>query len=184
MIGHGLSALRAPALSAALLFLFTATAAAQPGPGGGFYQGRYYPSRYGYSGTPYGFRDPTANADFFLYGDPGFYQSPSMFLYAHPETVLYPAPPGGATVEVKVPAAAEVWFDDEPTRHRGEFRRFVSPPLAPGKEFHYDVRARWKEGDRVVDQTRTVGVRSGQTTEVDFNRPEKAPAPKDAPPEK
>jgi len=181
------TALRTPAMAGALLLLSAATAAAQPGPSpvGGFYQGRFYPSQYGYSGTPYGFRDPTANADFFLYGAPGFYQSPSMFLYAHPEVAVYRrADRDSATVEVRVPAGAEVWFDDEPTRQRGEQRTFVSPPLTPGREFHYDVRARWKDGDRVVDQTRAVGVRSGQTTEVDFNRPEKATAPKDAPPDK
>jgi uncharacterized protein (TIGR03000 family) len=184
MFGHGQSTLRTSALAAALVFLSAATAAAQPGPGGGFYQGRYYPSRYGYSGTPYGFRDPTANADFDLYGAPGFYQSPSMFLYAHPEVVRYGHGVGGATVDVRVPANAEVWFDDEPTRQRGEWRRFVAPPMTPGKEFHYDVRARWTEGDRVVDQTRVVGVRSGGVSEVDFTQPEKAPAPKDAPPGK
>jgi uncharacterized protein (TIGR03000 family) len=180
MFTRRIIALQTPALAAALLFWTAATAAAQPG--GGFYPGGYSPSRYGYSGTPYGFRDPTANADFDLYGAPGFYQSPSMFLYAHPEVVRYGHNLGGATVDVRVPANAEVWFDDEPTRQRGEFRRFVAPPMTPGKEFHYDVRARWTDGDKVIDQTRAVGVRAGGVSEVDFTRPEKAPAPKDSPP--
>jgi uncharacterized protein (TIGR03000 family) len=78
-----------------------------------------------------------------------------------------------ATVDVRVPADAEVWFDGNATRQRGEMREFSSPPLTPGKEYHYDIRARWMDNGRPVEDTRRVSVRAGARTDVDFTRPEK-----------
>jgi uncharacterized protein (TIGR03000 family) len=71
---------------------------------------------------------------------------------------------------LRVPAGAEVWFDDEPTKQTGSNRRFVSPPWTPGKEYSYEVRVRWKDGDRTVERRRTVPVHANSWQEIDFTR--------------
>ena len=72
---------------------------------------------------------------------------------------------------VHVPADADVWFDGDATKQQGEWRAFASPPLTPGKDYSYDVRARWTVGGKTVDQTRTVVVHANDKVEVDFTRP-------------
>ena len=56
---------------------------------------------------------------------------------------------------------------------------FQSPPLDPGRNYTYEVRARWTEDAKEVSQTRKVRVRIGQRVTVDFTRPE--PQPEDLP---
>jgi uncharacterized protein (TIGR03000 family) len=46
-------------------------------------------------------------------------------------------------------------------------RQFYSPPLAPGR-YSYEVRARWTENGREVNQTQQVQVTPGARVEVDF----------------
>jgi uncharacterized protein (TIGR03000 family) len=76
--------------------------------------------------------------------------------------------PNAATVIVHVPAGAEIWFEGAKTGQRGATRTFVSPPLAPGKGFTYDLRARWKEDGKEIDRNRAVRVHAGETVEVTF----------------
>ena len=76
-----------------------------------------------------------------------------------------------AHVEVRVPADADVWLGAGKTRQTGAVRQFVSPPLAPGQEYTYEVRARWTEGGKEVVQTRRLDVRAGSWKGVDFTRP-------------
>jgi uncharacterized protein (TIGR03000 family) len=73
-----------------------------------------------------------------------------------------------AEVTVLVPAAAEIFFDGVPTTQKGAERLFVSPPLEPGRTFHYDVLARWKQDGETVERTRTVRVTSGARVRVSF----------------
>jgi uncharacterized protein (TIGR03000 family) len=85
----------------------------------------------------------------------------------------YGARPGseGGTARVKVTlpdAGAQVWFEGQLTQQRGTQRGFVSPRLGPGQEYVYDVRARWTENGRAVEQTRTVRVRADGVATVDF----------------
>ncbi len=78
--------------------------------------------------------------------------------------------PNAATIDVHVPADAQVWFDGDPTNQRGSDRVFTSPSLDPGKAYHYEVKARWTENGRPVERTKRVEVRAGQRTTVDFNQ--------------
>jgi len=78
--------------------------------------------------------------------------------------------PNAATIDVRVPADAQVWFDGDPTNQRGSDRVFTSPSLNPGKAYHYEVKARWTENGRPVERTKRVEVRAGQRTTVDFNQ--------------
>jgi uncharacterized protein (TIGR03000 family) len=74
-----------------------------------------------------------------------------------------------ATVRVKVPAGAEVWFDKEKTTQTGTDRVFQSAPLTPGKTHVCSVRAKWNEGGQAVEQFRVVGVRAGETAKLTFS---------------
>jgi uncharacterized protein (TIGR03000 family) len=73
-----------------------------------------------------------------------------------------------ASLEVHVPAEAEIWFDGARTQQSGAVRVFVSPPLPAGKEYVYEVQARWKQDGRDVVQRQEVAVRAGQRVRVDF----------------
>jgi len=81
---------------------------------------------------------------------------------------------GSAHIQVRVPGNAQVWIEGEQTTRTGPAREFVSPRLAPGKDYQYEVKARWTENGRTVDQVRSATVRANQTTVVDFTQP--APA--------
>jgi uncharacterized protein (TIGR03000 family) len=76
-----------------------------------------------------------------------------------------------AYVRVVVPADAELWFDGEKTAQTGTSREFVSPPLTLGTDYSYEIRARWLENGKPVDQTRSVTVRGGSLTLVNFTHP-------------
>jgi uncharacterized protein (TIGR03000 family) len=160
--------------------------------GGGFHSGGF--SRGGFGYYP-GFGIGVGGYGGGYYGgySDGYYCSEPAPIYVQSTPVViqsqrfYPSddaltpPPaasgGAATVTLRVPADADVWFNGDPTTQRGESRQFASPPLSPGRDYHYEVRARWTEGDRIVDQTRRVTVRADGRTDVDFTRPEPVGAP-------
>jgi uncharacterized protein (TIGR03000 family) len=75
-----------------------------------------------------------------------------------------------AEITVVVPADAQVFFDGEPTRSTGTRRVFVSPPLEPGKAFHYDLLVRWKVDGKPVEETRRIAVKAGGKTEATFGK--------------
>jgi uncharacterized protein (TIGR03000 family) len=79
--------------------------------------------------------------------------------------------PAQAGIRVLVPADAEVFFDGEPTAQKGTSRLFITPPLAAGKKYHYDVLARWKQDGKTVERTRKVAVNGGATVRVDLRTP-------------
>jgi uncharacterized protein (TIGR03000 family) len=174
-------------------------------PGGvsqGYYNNRnygYYNNRnYGYSPSWYGgFGLSLGYAPLYL----GGYYTPNYYDDAPPLYALTPTPvpnsgnyslllplditppapapvaPGDtkAYVQVVVPANAEIWFDGDKTSQTGSRREFVSPPLDPGTDYAYEIRARWLENGKLVEETRTVTVRGGLRTLVNFIRP--APTP-------
>jgi uncharacterized protein (TIGR03000 family) len=84
-----------------------------------------------------------------------------------PQRVLAPDAKS-ATMDVRVPAGAEIWFEGSKTGQRGTTRTFVSPPLEPGQGYTYAIRARWNEGGKDVEQTRKVSVHSSERVEVNF----------------
>jgi uncharacterized protein (TIGR03000 family) len=80
----------------------------------------------------------------------------------------YSVDPTSATMNVRVPADAVIWFEGSKTGQRGASRTFVSPPLEKGQGFTYEIRARWTKDGKEVEQTRTVRVRAGENVDVDF----------------
>jgi uncharacterized protein (TIGR03000 family) len=72
-----------------------------------------------------------------------------------------------ATIVVRVPADAKVYFDDQLTQQTGEERTFVTPSLRPGRTFAYTVRTEIVSGGRVVSKTERVKVRAGEAIAVE-----------------
>jgi len=93
----------------------------------------------------------------------GYYSYPTYSYYPYTPPVYVPdyssaygtpvpATATGAIVQVRVPSAdAKVWFDGVQTAQTGLLRTFNSPPLTSGN-YHYQIKVRWIEGGRVVEQ--------------------------------
>ena len=86
---------------------------------------------------------------------------------------VVPAAPAGeakgtANVTVIVPADAEITIDGAPTSLTGTERAFVTPPLSPGYNYSYTMRARWTANGVPVEQTRKVTFSAGANVRVDF----------------
>jgi uncharacterized protein (TIGR03000 family) len=75
-----------------------------------------------------------------------------------------------AHVNVKVPAGAQLWFNDKQTQQTGTDRTFETPPLKPGQKYTYDVKAQWKENGQTMTKTRTISVTAGANVNVDFEK--------------
>jgi uncharacterized protein (TIGR03000 family) len=133
-----------------------------PGYYGGYgYSPYYYSSPYydNYS-TPYSTYAPSYTSNYYSPPDSGtapLAVSPGVDLNATK-----------ATIEVRVPAGAQLWLDGTLTKQTGEMRTFASPPLQTGRIFSYEFRARWMQDGKPVEQTRRVDVAAGQMSKVDF----------------
>jgi uncharacterized protein (TIGR03000 family) len=96
--------------------------------------------------------------------------------YVAPTYYCPPAPPpcqdNVARIRVLVPAGARVWVDNQETTQLGTDRSFDSPPLTPGKEYTYNVTARWNcpDGKEAV-KTRQVDVQANAAVSVDLTQP-------------
>jgi uncharacterized protein (TIGR03000 family) len=69
---------------------------------------------------------------------------------------------------VKVPANAEVWFDQTKMTSTGAVREYQTPSLAANRRYSYEVQARWEENGRAITQTQTVWFMAGKHTVVTF----------------
>jgi uncharacterized protein (TIGR03000 family) len=145
-----------------------------------YYRSHYYDgvyphadhySYYDYT-SPYSYRRPTPGSSGYGTFNPE-QQSPSAFPGNYiPETGGARGPETGiARITVHVPDDAAVTFDGAKTASTGSIRRFESPLLARGKEYVYDVEARWQENGRTVTQKKEIRVAGGASVEVDFPLP-------------
>ena len=136
--------------------------AAQPGYNAPAAAGYTYANGYRSSGyTPgysYGAREFSAPA--YSYGS-----------FSPEQTAGYygtPAEARAAVIDVRLPSDAVILFDGKQTTAAGPERRFISPPLTPGKEYVYEVSVRWHEGGCEVTRTRSVPVRGGERLNIAF----------------
>lgn len=85
-----------------------------------------------------------------------------------------PVPNGPAPVHVtvRVPDGAQVWVADAPSNQTGPAQTFVSPPVEPGVDYTYVIRAAWTENGQPVSRTKRVTVRAGDRVTVDMTQPE------------
>jgi uncharacterized protein (TIGR03000 family) len=75
-----------------------------------------------------------------------------------------------ALIILRVPANAEVFFEGKQTSQTGRFRSFVTPALESGRDYSYEIRARWTEGGRTVEQTRKINIRAGDRLTLNFTK--------------
>ncbi len=82
---------------------------------------------------------------------------------------MVPAP---ATIVVSLPADARLTIDEAATTTTSERRVFVSPELAPGREFHYTLKAEWVRDGKTVMVSKQVAVSAGNETAVNIDAEE------------
>jgi uncharacterized protein (TIGR03000 family) len=73
-----------------------------------------------------------------------------------------------ARVNVLVPSDAVLTIQGQRMSQTGSYREFVSPPLVPGHDYTYTIRAAWNANGSDVSQERTVHVAAGSRVEVDM----------------
>jgi uncharacterized protein (TIGR03000 family) len=78
-----------------------------------------------------------------------------------------------ANITVLLPADAELLFDGFAATQRGGERHFVTPALEVGKNYQYEVLARWQENGKSVEQRRMVDITGGADVRIDFLTPAK-----------
>jgi uncharacterized protein (TIGR03000 family) len=117
-----------------------------------------YSGLYDYGASPYSSTNPDTSALVTPQAGTSQYQS------FYPPTTT----DTNAHVTVKVPADAQLWFEGKATTSTGAVREFESPPLAPGRRYSYEVRARWNENGHEITQTQKVAVTAGARVNVEF----------------
>jgi uncharacterized protein (TIGR03000 family) len=151
-----------------------------------YYYGGYsgYPYYYGgYSAHPYYYGNSYLGSYYtpiYSYYTPGYSSlavqpygtNPNDSGYLGPTTSSSTSPDNLAHLKVEVPADAQIWVEGAKTKQTGTVRDFVSPPLTPGQDYRWDIRAKWTdETGHVVDQTKHVPVRAGSQVQVNFLAP-------------
>lgn len=146
-----------------------------------------YGNGYGRSGYGYGGYSYPSYSSYYVEQAPVYippatsYYVPAAPAFAAPSNDVLPTPApapipvnGDAPVniEVRVPAKAIVSLGGMQSGKTGPVRKFVSPPIAAGKEFAYEVRGTWVEDGKEVTRTRRFKVRAGDSVTVDLTRPE------------
>jgi uncharacterized protein (TIGR03000 family) len=86
-----------------------------------------------------------------------------------------------ATIIVRLPADATLEFEGAKTKQTGEVRKFISPPITPGKIYVYTIKATWTENGKPKTIERTFEVKAGEQSEVnllaDAGRPAESRTP-------
>jgi uncharacterized protein (TIGR03000 family) len=77
-----------------------------------------------------------------------------------------------AYLVVQIYPDATLTVDGTPTKQKGELRRFYTPPLEPGKTYHYTLVAEWMPGNNyeTYTVTRKVRVEAGKEVPVDLRK--------------
>jgi uncharacterized protein (TIGR03000 family) len=141
------------------------------------YSSPYYYSGYGPNYGNYGWSGYSMTQPY-AYSTPSYFDG-QVTMPANTQQSFYP--PDGAIqgadanqrafVHIRVPANAQVFFDNSPTQQMGPDRMFVTPPLQdndPKHPYQYKIKARWMENGQEREATRTVQLTPGRTATVDF----------------
>jgi len=125
-----------------------------------YYQGFYYPG-------PQGYYEPLGT----VYRTALGFDIPSLIVIAPPVTttasgpvatsVAAPARTETATLNVRLPAQAELYIQDKKMGQTGVNRTFVTPPLAEGQTYLYRIKAVWSDNGYKREVKRTVIVAAG-----------------------
>jgi uncharacterized protein (TIGR03000 family) len=139
------------------------------------YYGSYYPDyNYGYSYAPSYYYDSTPYYDYSAPTyDYGTYNStPTPTTPAPADQAPEPLTENTVHLDIRVPDPnARVWVEGATTTLMGTDRQFESPPLNPGREYIYNVKAEWMQDGLMTSQARQVRVYAGDNVVVDFTQP-------------
>jgi len=78
-------------------------------------------------------------------------------------------PEGSAVLSVSVPARAKLIVNGLETKSTGPHRQFVSTGLQPGLTYKYEVRVQVVRNGRLLEDTRTVHLKSGLQKAIAFS---------------
>ena len=153
--------------------------------------GSTYPRSSYYYSPGYGYSYPSST---YYYSAPAVtYSYPSTTYQSAPATTYSaPAPSYGSSAIVGASSAssasrsrdtahlrvhvpdptAQVWVNDAPTQQRGMERVFETPPLSSDRTNTYEIRAKWLEDGRTMEQTRTVRLQPGAQEVINFGQAE------------
>jgi uncharacterized protein (TIGR03000 family) len=84
------------------------------------------------------------------------------------DATMYDPDGNSSMLTVAVPAEAKIFVNDKATSTPGEVRQFVSRNLTPGYRYTYRVRAEWEQDGKLVSRVKTVDLRAGNATRLDF----------------
>jgi len=76
--------------------------------------------------------------------------------------------PERARITVKLPAGATLYVDGRKSDRAGLVREFTTPPLTPGQEFAYQMKAEVMRNGQPESQSTKVTFRAGELVTVDF----------------
>jgi uncharacterized protein (TIGR03000 family) len=137
---------------------------------------------YGYVGSAY---PSLTNYDVLSYYGYNPTDYSSAYYPTEADGVVEPAAPApeqspaddAAHLRVVVAPDAQLWFNGILVPGSGTERAFVSPALTPGKDFTYQIHARWMEDGRPIDRFRTIHVQANTSAEVDMSQPQPGDTP-------
>jgi uncharacterized protein (TIGR03000 family) len=138
--------------------------------GGGGYGGCYGGAGMGYGGCYGGGMAYPAGGGMYMGAPAGGVAPEGVKKMPKPDKSSLAAPPA-ATIVVSLPADAKLSIDDSPTTSTGPSRVFVTPELAPDRDFHYTLKAEVVRDGRPITLQKQVTVRAGQETPVTFTLP-------------
>lgn len=78
---------------------------------------------------------------------------------------------------VEVNPDAEVWIEGQKMSQSGPRRQFMSPPLARGYKFDYEIKARWNSDGKEIERTRHLRIEPGDRVAVNFRESESEELP-------
>jgi len=81
-----------------------------------------------------------------------------------------------ARLLVTLPADATLTVDGNATTSTSSRREFITPPLKPGKDFQYTLKATVQRDGKPVEMEKRVEVRAGKETQVTLTIPDSVAA--------
>jgi uncharacterized protein (TIGR03000 family) len=85
---------------------------------------------------------------------------------------ILPSNPGNsAFIDVSVPADAKIYVNGYLTKKTGEYRRYESKDLKPGKQYTFEIRAERLVDGKTVDETKNITVVAGEKKKLAFTLP-------------
>jgi uncharacterized protein (TIGR03000 family) len=75
-----------------------------------------------------------------------------------------------AQLRISIPGErAEIWIEGQKSEQARRVEDYVSPPLTPGKQYFYEVRARWTDtAGKQVERTKSFPIVPGRPVLLDF----------------